>query len=95
MEKSFWPSHIGGVRNDDDRRWRTVWDTRAYDPTHDPGTLMETINEHRTEIVEASLDTDSEEVSTTIAGYIAKKLAKRSNCKKLIANQMDLDENQI
>ena len=56
---------------------------------------METINEHRTEIVEASLDTDSEEVSTTIAGYIAKKLAKRSNCKKLIANQMDLDENQI
>ena len=66
-------------------------------PTHDLGTLMETVNEHRTEIMEASLDTDSEEVSTTIAGYIAKKLAKRSNCdrckKLLIANQMDLDEN--
>ena len=60
---------------------------------------METINEHRTEIMEASLNTDREEVSTTIAGYIAMKLAKRSNsevCKKLpIANQMDLDENHI
>ena len=42
------------------------------------------------------LDSISEEVSTTIAGYIAKKLAKRSNCDSckslLIARSMDLAE---
>ena len=47
--------------------------------------------------MEASLDSDSSEVSCTIAGYIAKKLDKRKQCASckvlLIANQMDLDEN--
>ena len=46
---------------------------------------------------ESTLDSSSEEVSTTIAGYIAKKLAKRSNCDSckslLIASSMDLAEN--
>ena len=45
----------------------------------------------------AQTDSSSEEVSTTIAGYIAKKLAKRSNCDSckllLIASSMDLAEN--
>ena len=48
-------------------------------------------------IAESTLDSSSEEVSTTIAGYIAKKLAKRSNCDSckslLIASSMDLAEN--
>ena len=46
---------------------------------------------------ESTLDSSSEEVSTTIAGYIAKKLAKSSNCDSckslLIASSMDLAEN--
>ena len=66
-------------------------------PRQDFDALMNVINEHTTEIMEACLDSDSEEVSTTIAGYIAKKLAKRSKCdlcKRLLkANQMDLNEN--
>ena len=37
------------------------------------------LSEHEIEIAESTLDSSSEEVSTTIAGYIAKKLAKRSN----------------
>ena len=55
------------------------------------------LSEHEIEIAESTLDSSSEEVSTTIAGYIAKKLAKRSNCDSckslLIANSMDLAEN--
>ena len=53
--------------------------------------------EHEIEIAESILESSSEEVSTTIAGYIAKKLAKRSNCDSckslLIASSMDLAEN--
>ena len=66
-------------------------------PAYDFGSIITILNEHHTEIMEATLDSDSGEVSTTIAGYIAKKLAKRSKCDAckslLIANQMDLDEN--
>ena len=55
------------------------------------------LSEHEIEIAESTLDSSSEEVSTTIAGYIAKKLAKRSNCDSckslLIASSMDLAEN--
>ena len=58
---------------------------------------MNVLNEQATEIMEACLDPDSEEVSTTIAGYVAKKLAKRSKCnlckQLLTANEMDLKEN--
>ena len=66
-------------------------------PKVDFNALMNVINQHTTEIMEACLDSGSEEVSTTIAGYVAKKLAKRSKCdvckQLLTANQMDLSEN--
>ena len=59
--------------------------------------LLALLSEHEIEITESTLDSSSEEVSTTIAGYIAKKLAKRSNCDSckslLIASSMDLAEN--
>ena len=42
--------------------------------------LLALLSEHEIEFAESTLDSSSEEVSTTIAGYIAKKLAKRSNC---------------
>ena len=59
--------------------------------------LIALFSELEIEIAELTLDSSSEEVSTTIAGYIAKKLAKRSNCDSckslLIASSMDLAEN--
>ena len=59
--------------------------------------LLALLSEHEIKIAESTLDSSSEEVSTTIAGYIAKKLAKRSNCDSckslLIASSMDLAEN--
>ena len=59
--------------------------------------LLALLSEHEIEIAKSTLDSSSEEVSTTIAGYVAKKLAKRSNCDSckslLIASSMDLAEN--
>ena len=49
-------------------------------PSLDFSALLALLSEHEIEIAESTLDSSSEEVSTTIAGYIAKKLAKRSNC---------------
>ena len=49
-------------------------------PSLDFSALLALLSEHEIEIAEWTLDSSSEEVSTTIAGYIAKKLAKRSNC---------------
>ena len=66
-------------------------------PLQDFDALMNVLNEQATEIMEACFDSDREEVSTTIAGYVAKKLAKRSKCHLckglLTANEMDLKEN--
>ena len=66
-------------------------------PFLDFSALLALLSEHEIEIAESTLDSSSEEVSTTIAGYIAKKLAKRSNCDSckslLIASSMDLAEN--
>ena len=66
-------------------------------PSLDFSALLALLSEHEVEIAESTLDSSSEEVSTTIAGYIAKKLAKRSNCDSckslLIASSMDLAEN--
>ena len=66
-------------------------------PSLDFSALLALLSEHEIEIAESTLDSSSEEVSTNIAGYIAKKLAKRSNynsCKSLlIASSMDLAEN--
>ena len=70
----------------------------GYDkPSLDFSALLALLSEHEIEIAESTLDSSSEEVSITIAGYIAKKLAKRSNCDSckslLIASSMDLAEN--
>ena len=66
-------------------------------PSLDFSALLALLSEHEIEIAESTLDSSSEEVSTAIAGYIAKKLAKRSNCDSckslLIASSMDLAEN--
>ena len=42
--------------------------------------LFAVLDTYNSEIQESVLNTDSLEVATTIAGYIAKQLAKRSNC---------------
>ena len=66
-------------------------------PSLDFFALLALLSGHEIEIAESTLDSSSEEVSTTVAGYIAKKLAKRSNCDSckslLIASSMDLAEN--
>ena len=50
------------------------------------------------EISESVLDDDSSEVATTISGYIAKKLLKRSKCKdcekKLTVHDQDFQNDQ-
>ena len=45
-------------------------------PSLDFSALLALLSEHEIEIVESTLDSSSEEVSTTIAGYITKKLQK-------------------
>ena len=72
-------------------------------PSLDFSALLALLSGHEIEIAESTLDSlaqtdsSSEAVSTTNAGYIAKKLAKRSNCDSgkslLIASSMDLAEN--
>ena len=66
-------------------------------PSLDFSALLALLSEHEIEIAGSTLDSSSEEVSATIAGYIAKKLGKRSNCDSckslLIASSMDLAEN--
>ena len=66
-------------------------------PSLDFSALLALLSEHKIEIAESTLDSSSEEVSSTIAGYIAKKVVKRSNCDSckslLIASSMDLAEN--
>ena len=64
-------------------------------PSLDFSAFLALRSEHEIEIAESTLDSSSEEVSTTIAGY--KKLAKRSICDSckslLIASSMDFAEN--
>ena len=52
-------------------------------------------DERADEIMEAVLDDDAREVATTISGYVAKKLIKRSSCdlcKQTLASQeVDLE----
>ena len=59
--------------------------------------LKEAVEPYSTEIFESVLDPDAEEVATTIAGYIAKKLTKRSNCELckplMVAHENDLAQN--
>ena len=42
--------------------------------------INDLFDERADEIMEAVLDNDAEEVATTISGYVAKKLIKRSSC---------------
>ena len=59
--------------------------------------IEESVESHSTEIFENFLDPDGEEVATTIAGYLAKKLTTRSNCDLckplLVAQENDLAHN--
>ena len=60
--------------------------------------IDEMLRDRIEEISESVLDDDSSEVATTISGYIAKKLLKRSKCKdcekKLIVHDQDLQNDQ-
>ena len=59
--------------------------------------LMLDLDQYSDDILESSLNPDSEEVATTIAGYISKKLTKRSKCDAckscLTSSDRDLGEN--
>ena len=59
--------------------------------------ISDLFDERADEIMEAILDDDAGEVATTISGYVAKKLIKRSSCdlcKQALASQeVDLENN--
>ena len=58
--------------------------------------INDLFDERADEIMEAVLDDDAREVATTISGYVAKKLIKRSSCdlcKQTLALQEDDLEN--
>ena len=85
----------GRIMKADINFWKE--DLGSDKPSLDFSALLALLSEHEIEIAESTLDSSSEEVSTTIAGYIAKKLAKRSNCDSckslIIASSMNLVEN--
>ena len=58
-------------------------------------TINETFDPRSNEIMEAVLDDSAREVATTISGYVAKKLLKRSKCDScklvLTSHQVDLE----
>ena len=60
--------------------------------------IDEMLRDRIEEISESILDDDSSEVATTISGYIAKKLLKRSKCKdcekKLTVHDQDFQNDQ-
>ena len=58
--------------------------------------INDLIDERADEIMEAVLNDDAKEVTTTLSGYVAKKLIKRSSCdlcKQTLASQEDDLEN--
>ena len=58
-----------------------IWeDDVASVVTHTLGAFINFIEKDDSHLYEAALTDDSREVATTIAGYIAKKLIKRSSC---------------
>ena len=57
-----------------------LWDEDLQKETPNMNELMNIAMEHETEFLELSLSPDSEEVAFTIAGYVTKKLSKRSKC---------------
>ena len=79
-----------------------IWKEDLQKPESNEGESCEMIDEmlrdRIEEISESVLDDDSSEVATTISGYIAKKLLKRSKCKdrekKLTVHNQDLQNDQ-
>ena len=78
-----------------------LWKEYQQQPESNEDESYEMIDEmlrDRIEISESILDDDSSEVATTISGYIAKKLLKRSKCKdcekKLTVHDQDLQNDQ-
>ena len=58
--------------------------------THTLGAFINFIEKDDSHLYEAALTDDSNEVATTITGYIAKKLIKRSSgiiCKSCLVNE--------
>ena len=73
-----------------------IWDENLNQNTDTTeSNLIDTVCKHESEIFELSLSPDTHEVAFTIAGYVAKKLRKRSKCKQcclyLINNEDDDD----
>jgi hypothetical protein len=72
------------------------WKENIQTDTEESFTSIDDLFDERAdEIMEAVLDDDAREVATTISGYVAKKLIKRSlsvHCKRALASQeVDLD----
>ena len=57
--------------------WEESFDSDAEESLHSTNDLLD---ERAEGITEAVLDYDAREVATTISGYVAKKLIKRSSC---------------
>ena len=79
-----------------------IWKEDLQKPESNEGESCEMIDEmlrdRIEEISESVLDDDSSEVATTMSGYIAKRLLKRSKCKdyekRLTVHDQDLQNDQ-
>lgn len=73
-------------------------DLKPDNPCDNVQKLMQEVARLQIEIQESSLDDDSREVATTIAGYISKKLQTRSKCtscsKMLIADKDGIENDK-
>ena len=74
------------------------WEENLLPDSHPSLTILDELFDNRSdEIMDTSLDHNSEEVAITIAGYVAKKLSKRSKCENcksyLKAGDHDLENN--
>jgi WD40 repeat protein len=68
------------------------WEENLHKENPNVNELINIVSEHETEIFELSLSPESKEVAFTIAGYVAKKLLKRSKCNNCKENMVG-DEN--
>ena len=72
--------------------WEESFDSDAEESLHSTNDLLD---ERAEGITEAVLDYDAREVATTISGYVAKKLIKRSSCdlckQPLASEEVDLE----
>ena len=74
-----------------------IWeDAVAPVVTHTLGAFIHFIEKADSHLYEAALTDDSNEVATTIAGYIAKKLIKRIICKSCLVSEKGIHfENKL